>query len=124
MYSFSKMWASIKKYRFSYQLTLKNSDSREQNVECNDVKSWGHAVLSFSDEGFFNVIIVVSCNLAQAIQAITPAQLQPLQMCVCGEAVSIDIPYNLKYCFFALGWIDSRRYTLEEMFNELDSYFL
>ena len=66
----------------------------------------------------------MSCNLALAIQPITPAQLQPLQTCVYGEGVSIYILYNHKYCFFALGQIDSRPYTLEEMFNELNAYFL
>ena len=66
----------------------------------------------------------MSCSLALAIQPITPAQLQSLQTRVYGEGVSIYILYNHKYCFFALGQIDSKSYTLEEMFNELNAYFL
>lgn len=53
-----------------------------------------------------------------------PSSAPAPQTCVYGEGVHIYILYNHKYCSFALGQIDSRPYTLEEMFNELNPYFL
>lgn len=72
-----------------------------------NVKSWGHAFLSLFVKSFWNIIIVITCNLAQAIQAMIVSYYKTFIDCACRKAPSHSSKYLHsyfpKYCFFAFG---------------------